>query len=111
MTAADYQADARVKRGFNLAMNLRELAAAYGYAYGKMLAMSRQAGFPAVMGMVVPEDFDRWRREVVAQGQPIGVGPARRGGRRSHGSALNHDLTAAWPRLTALLPGASSKPL
>lgn len=110
MTSEAYLADARVKRGFNQAMNLRELAAAYGYAYGKMLAMSRQSGFPSVMGVVVPEDFDRWRREVVAQNQSMGAGRSPRGARRSHGSALNRDLTAAWPRITAHLPDAGSMP-
>lgn len=106
MTPERYQSVARVKRGFNQAMNLRELAAAYGYAYGKMLAMSRHSKFPIVMGMVVPEDFDQWRRTVVAQGQQTAADLQPRAGRRSHGSDLNRDLTNAWPRLKALLPVA-----
>ena len=103
---AEYVSAAVAKRGLNQAMNLRELAAAYGYSYGKMLAISRQAGFPSVLGLVVAEDFDRWRREVVAQNQSTPADRPRRAGRRSHGSVLNRDLAAAWPHLTALLPGA-----
>lgn len=106
MTPEQYLEAARVKRVFNQAMNLRELAAAYGYSYGKMLAISRQAGFPSVLGLVVPEDFDRWRRELVAQNQSTPADRPRRAGRTSHGSVLNRDLAAAWPHLTALLPGA-----
>lgn len=60
MTPAEYQDAARVKRAFNQAMNMREIAAAYGIAYGKVRRFSLEADFPMSRGIVFPKDFDRW---------------------------------------------------
>jgi len=50
----------------NQALNMRSLAAAYGYAYGKVREMSLLPGFPMVCGAIIPSDFDRWRDRMAA---------------------------------------------
>lgn len=105
---AEYLSAALAKRAFNQAMKLKELAAAYGIAYGKMRRMSLEPGFPIVLGVVVPGDFDRWRAEAAGRRPQTGANPLPRAGRTSRELALNRGLTAAWPHLLAHLPGADS---
>lgn len=60
-----YEQDCLRKRQANQALNMKSLAVAYGYAYGKVRMMSLMAGFPMVAGRIIPSDFDRWRDELV----------------------------------------------
>ena len=60
MTSAEDLEAARVKRGFNQPMNMRELAAAYGMAYGKIRNLALSEDFPMAHGVVFPKDFERW---------------------------------------------------
>ena len=53
---------------------MKSLAAAYGYAYGKVRSMSLMPGFPMVAGRIIPSDFDRWRDELV-KGKTEGAKP------------------------------------
>jgi hypothetical protein len=109
MTREQYLADARVKRGFNQAMNMREISAAYGIAYGKVRRMALEQDFPMSRGIVFPKDFERWlakgRRPRAGEGRrQSAAGTAReRGSRngspvslpRTEGSRLFSDLSHA----------------
>lgn len=96
MTAEQYQSDARVKRGFNQAMNMRELAAAYGLAYGKVRRMALEADFPMSRGIVFPKDFERW----LAKGRRprAGAGPRQSGAGTFRGRGSRSGSPAASPR-------------
>lgn len=104
MTAEAYLATARVKRGFNQPMNLRELAAAYGISYNRARQLSFQSGFPMVRGLVFPEAFEKWmaagpRSQRAADLPPSGAGtahaPARRSGSRVAWQRIEQSLHAA----------------
>lgn len=69
-----YEQDCLKKRHANQALNMKSLAAAYGYAYGKVRSMSLMPGFPMVAGRIIPSDFDRWRDELV-KGKTEGAKP------------------------------------
>ena len=104
MTAEQYQADARVKRGFNQAMNMREISAAYGIAYGKIRRMALEQDFPMARGIVFPKDFERWlakgRRPRGGVGLPQNAAGKARGPRSRNGSP------AALPRTEESRPFA-----
>lgn len=55
--------DALTKRGSDLALTLRELEDAYGLSYERVKRLAGLPGFPLVEGVVIPSDFDLWRRE------------------------------------------------
>jgi len=96
MTGEQYQADARVKRTFNQAMNMREISAAYGIAYGKVRRMALEQDFPMSRGIVFPKDFERW----LAKGRRprAGEGLQRNGAGKARGPRSRNDLPAASPR-------------
>ena len=96
MTGEQYQADARVKRTFNQAMNMREISAAYGIAYGKVRRMALEQDFPMSRGIVFPKDFERW----LAKGRRprAGEGLQRNGAGKARGPRSRNDLPGALPR-------------
>jgi hypothetical protein len=51
------------KRESDLALTLRELEDAYGLSYERVKRLAGLPGFPLVEGVVIPSDFDFWRRE------------------------------------------------
>ncbi len=54
--------NALTKRGSDLALTLRELEEAYGLSYERVKRLAGLPGFPLVEGVVIPSDFDLWRR-------------------------------------------------
>ena len=108
MTPEQYLADARVKRGFNQAMNMRELAAAYGIAYGKVRQMALEADFPMSRGIVFPKDFERW----LAKGRRprAGADPLQNVAGTFRGRGLRSGLPAASPRIAGSRLSADLSP-
>lgn len=104
MTSEQYLAEARVKRGFNQPMNLRELAAAYGMAYNRARQLSFQQGFPMVRGLVFPAAFEAWMQagprshkaaDLPPSAADTGRAPASRNGSRVAWQQLAQSLLAA----------------
>ena len=104
MTPEQYLEAARVKRGFNQPMNLRELSAAYGIAYNRARHLSFQAGFPMVRGLVFPAAFESWMAEgprsrkaadLPPNGADTGRAPASRSGSQVSWRQLEQSLRAA----------------
>lgn len=104
MTPEQYLEAARVKRGFNQPMNLRELSAAYGIAYNRARQLSFQAGFPMVRGLVFPAAFEAWMAagprshkaaDLPPSGADTGRAPASRNGSRVAWRQLAQSLHAA----------------
>ena len=104
MTHEKYVEAARVKRGLNELMNLRELSAAYGIAYNRARQLSFQAGFPMVRGLVFPAAFEAWmaagpRSRRAGDPQPNGAGKGRAPG-------LRNGSRVAWQQLEQSLLSA-----
>lgn len=104
MKVRQYQSAACLKRSLNQLMNLRELSAAYGIAYYRARALSLQAGFPMVRGLVFPQAFEAWmaagpRLQKAADLPPNGAGkahaPARRSGSRVAWQQIEQSLLVA----------------
>ena len=104
MTSEQYLADARVKRGFNQPMNLRELSAAYGIAYNRARQLSFQPGFPMVRGLVFPSAFEAWMQagprsqkaaDLPQNGAGKGRAPASRNGSQVAWRQLEQSLLCA----------------
>lgn len=96
MTSAEYLEAARVKRGFNQPMNMRELAAAYGMAYGKIRTLALSEDFPMAHGVVFPKDFERWL--VKARRPRAGADLRQSAADTSRGPGSRSGLPAASPR-------------
>ena len=104
MTPEKYVEAARVKRGLNELMNLRELSAAYGIAYNRARQLSFQPGFPMVRGLVFPSAFEAWmaegpRSRRAADLQPSGADTGRAPASRS-------DSQVSWQQLEQSLRAA-----
>lgn len=100
MTAEQYLSDARVKRGFNQPMNLRELAAAYGIAYGKIRRLALEQDFPISHGLVFPQAFERWM--VPSARRPrVAANPPQNGAGKVRGPASRNGSPGASPRIGA----------
>ena len=102
MSPAEYQDAARVKRGFNQPLNLRELAAAYGLKYHRARQYSLASDFPMVRGLVFPAAFEAWMaagpRSHSAAGLP------RNGADRARGPGSTNGSRVSWQRLAQSLP-------
>lgn len=97
MTAEAYLATARVKRGFNQPLNMRQLAAAYGIAYGKIRRLVLEPDFPMAHGLVFPDAFEKWMKQA-GQRQRAAANPPRSGADKVRGPALRNDSPVASPR-------------
>ena len=104
MTPAEYQDAARVKRGFNQPLNLRELAAAYGLKYNRARQLSLSSDFPMTRGLVFPAAFEAWMAagprshspaDLPRNGAGTGRAPASRNGLRVSWQQLGQSLLAA----------------
>ncbi len=96
MTSAEYFEAARVKRGFNQPMNMRELAAAYGMAYGKIRSLALSEDFPMAHGVVFPKDFERWLAK--ARRPRAGANPLQNAADTSRGLGSRNGSPGASPR-------------
>jgi hypothetical protein len=97
MTAEAYLATARVKRGFNQPLNMRQLAAAYGIAYGKVRRMTLEPGFPMSHGLVFPDAFEKWMKQS-GQRQRAGAGLPQNGAGKARVPGSRNGLPIASPR-------------
>lgn len=97
MTPEQYLASARVKRGFNQPLNMRQLAAAYGIAYGKIRRLVLEPDFPMAHGLVFPDAFEKWMKQA-AQRQRAGAGLPRNAADKVRAPALRNDSPGASPR-------------
>ena len=104
MTAVEYQSAARVKRGFNQAMNMREISAAYGIAYGKIRRMALEQDFPMSRGIVFPKDFERWLAK--ARRPRAGEGLRQSAAGKARGPRSRNGLPGALPRTEESRPFA-----
>ena len=95
MTPEQYLEAARVKRGFNQPMNMRELAAAYGMAYGKIRGLALSEDFPMAHGVVFPKDFERWLAK--ARRPRAGAGPRQSAADTSRGLGSRNGSPSASP--------------
>lgn len=96
MTPEKYLEAARVKRGFNQPMNMRELAAAYGMAYGKIRSLALSEDFPMAHGVVFPKDFERWLAK--ARRPRAGADPRQNAADTSHALGSRNGSPGASPR-------------
>ncbi len=97
MTPERYLEAARVKRGLNQPMNLRELSAAYGLAYNRARQLSFQPGFPMVRGLVFPAAFEAWMAEGPRSQKAADLPPNGAGTGRAPGS--KNGSRVAWQQL------------
>lgn len=109
MTAAEYLSAALTKRGFNQALNLRELSAAYGMAYSKIRRLSLAEDFPISHGVVFPKSFDKWMAAGSRRSR-VSVGPRRSAAGKVRVPAWTSDSPASWPRSAPLQPSAGWSP-
>ena len=78
--------NALTKRGNDLALTLRELEDAYGLSYERVKRLAGLPGFPLVEGVVIPSDFDLWRRGL-SQHQLAHEAPKHHVGHTAYGQA------------------------
>ena len=80
---------ALTKRGNDLALTLRELEEAYGLSYERVRRLAGLPGFPLVEGVVIPSDFDLWRR-VLTQHQLAHEAQKHRGDHTAYAPARSN---------------------
>ena len=100
MTAEAYLATARVKRGFNQPLNMRQLAAAYGIAYGKIRRLVLEPDFPMAHGLVFPDAFEKWMKQA-GQRRRAAANPPQNGAGKVRAPASTNGLPSALPQIGA----------
>lgn len=61
--------EAKQRWSENLPVTLPQLAEAQGISYDSARTLARLPGFPRIGRLIWPEDFLRWRSELVQRGQ------------------------------------------
>ena len=110
MTPEQYQSDARAKRGFNQPMNLRELAAAYGIAYGKIRRLVLEPDFPITHGLVFPDAFEKWMKQA-GRRQRAAANPPQNGAGKVRAPVSTNGLPGALPQIGARRLSAGWSPV